>query len=78
MAFDGVERLLQALSGGERVAFYVALAHALGAGIRQGSIFPDGAAGRIERRFAAVETIHPGYPCRLRPTVRLPNDRPHN
>lgn len=30
---DGVKRPLQALSGGERVAFDVALAHALGAGI---------------------------------------------
>lgn len=30
---DGIKRPLQALSGGERVAFDVALAHALGAGI---------------------------------------------
>jgi hypothetical protein len=44
----GVERPLQVLSGGERVAFDVALTHALGACIYQGPIVPDVAAGRIK------------------------------
>jgi hypothetical protein len=48
MAIDGAERLLQALSGGERVAFDVALTHALGACIYQRPIVPDVAAGRIK------------------------------
>ena len=55
---DGVERPIQALSGGERVAFDTALAHALGAGILIKEVAELDPA-RLELTMARLQVLEP-------------------